>query len=66
MCAFGEAMSKQSTNIQHHLLMSYVFLSLVLLGYSSFALAEAADRDQPIALESDSVKGEEAKQISTY
>jgi lipopolysaccharide export system protein LptA len=59
-------MSKQSTNIQHHLLMSYVFLSLVLLGYSSFALAEAADRDKPIDLEADSVKVDDAKQISTY
>ena len=59
-------MSKQSTHIQHHLLMSYVFLSLAMLGYSSFALAEAADRDKPIDLEADSVKVDDAKQISTY
>jgi len=59
-------MSKQSTHIQHHLLISYVFLSFTLLGYSGFALAEAADRDKPIDLEADSVKVDDAKQISTY
>ena len=59
-------MSKQSTHIQHHLLISYAFLSLALLGYSSFALAEAADRDRPLDLEADTVKVDDAKQISTY
>lgn len=59
-------MSKQSTHIQHHLLISYAFLSLALLGYSSFALAEAADRDKPLDLEADTVKVDDAKQISTY
>lgn len=59
-------MSKQSTHKQHHLLISYALLSLALLGYSSFALAEAADRDKPIDLEADSVKVDDAKQISTY
>lgn len=59
-------MSKPSTNIQLNLLMSYVFLSLSLLGYTSFALAESADRDKPIDLEADSVKVDDAKQISTY
>jgi lipopolysaccharide export system protein LptA len=59
-------MIKQSTNLQHHLFLSYVFLSITLLGYSSFALAEAADRDKPIDLEADSVKVDDAKQISTY
>lgn len=59
-------MSKPSTNIRHHLLMSYVFLSLSLLGFSSYSLAESADRDKPIDLEADSVKVDDAKQISTY
>lgn len=59
-------MNKLPINIRHHLLLSYVFLSLSLLGFSSFALAEAADRDKPIDLEADSVKVDDAKQISTY
>lgn len=59
-------MNKLYINIRNHLLMSYVFLSLSLLGFSSFALAEAADRDKPIDLEADSVKVDDAKQISTY
>jgi lipopolysaccharide export system protein LptA len=46
--------------------MSYVFLSLALLGFSSFTFAESADRDKPIDLEADSVKVDDAKQISTY
>jgi lipopolysaccharide export system protein LptA len=59
-------MNKLYINIRNHLLLSYVFLSLSLLGFSSFALAEAADRDKPIDLEADSVKVDDAKQISTY
>lgn len=59
-------MNKPSTNIQLNLFMSYVLLSLTLLGFSSFALAESADRDKPIDLEADSVKVDDAKQISTY
>jgi lipopolysaccharide export system protein LptA len=59
-------MSKPSTNMQLNLFVSYVFLSLSLLGFSSLALAESADRDKPIDLEADSVKVDDAKQISTY
>jgi len=59
-------MSKPSTNMQLNLFVSYVFLSLSLLGFSSFTLAESADRDKPIDLEADSVKVDDAKQISTY
>jgi lipopolysaccharide export system protein LptA len=66
MCAFGEAMNKLPINIRHHLLLSYVFLSLSLLGFSSLTIAESADRDKPIDLEADSVKVDDAKQISTY
>jgi lipopolysaccharide export system protein LptA len=59
-------MSKLSTNTQLNLLMSYVILSFVFLTFSGFALAESADRDKPIDLEADTVKVDDAKQISTY
>ncbi len=59
-------MSKSPTNIRLNFLMSYALLSLSLFGYSSFTLAESADRDKPIDLEADSVKVDDAKQISTY
>lgn len=39
---------------------------LMMIGFSTNALAEAADRDKPINLEADSVKVDDAKQISTY
>ncbi len=39
---------------------------LLSLGFSGNAFAEAADRDKPIDLEADSVKVDDAKQISTY
>lgn len=43
------------------------FLSFMLtIGLSNQALAESADRDKPINLEADSVKVDDAKQISTY
>lgn len=58
-------MSKQATIISPSLLMSLVFLSFTL-GFSNHVLAEAADRDKPIDLEADSVKVDDAKQISTY
>jgi lipopolysaccharide export system protein LptA len=41
-------------------------MGFTLLGFSSQALAEAADRDKPIDLEADSVKVDDAKQTSTY
>jgi len=59
-------MSKQIVTIQPKLFMSLVFLSLLLLGISNHTLAESADRDKPIDLEADSVKVDDAKQISTY
>lgn len=37
-----------------------------MLGFSNLALAESADREKPIDLEADSVKVDDAKQISTY
>lgn len=59
-------MIKQLSNTQHHSVISYVLLSLALLSCSSPALAESADRNKPIDLEADSVKVDDAKQISTY
>lgn len=41
-------------------------LSLVCTGFSSHVLAESADRDKPIDLEADTLKVDDAKQISTY
>lgn len=41
-------------------------LSLVCTGFSSQVLAESADRDKPIDLEADTLKVDDAKQISTY
>lgn len=48
------------------LMAGALLLSLILSGFSSQALAEAADRDKPIDLEADSVKVDDAKQTSTY
>ncbi len=39
---------------------------IMMIGVSTNVLAEAADRDKPINLEADSVKVDDAKQISTY
>lgn len=47
------------------LLAKRIFLAL-LLACSGTALAEKADRDQPIDLEADSVNVNDAKKISTY
>jgi lipopolysaccharide export system protein LptA len=66
MRAFGDHMSKPIINIQAKLWLSLVLLSMALLGATNRALAEAADRDKPIDLEADSVKVDDAKQISTY
>lgn len=43
-----------------------LIFSGALLGLSCQVLAESADRDKPIDLEADSVKVDDAKQISTY
>lgn len=59
-------MSKPLTTARQHLIISYAFLSFALLGFSSYAHAEAADKEKPIDLEADSVKVDDAKQISTY
>jgi lipopolysaccharide export system protein LptA len=59
-------MFKLPINIRHILFLNYIFLILGLLSFSSFSRAESADRDKPIDLEADSVKVDDAKQISTY
>ena len=78
MRAFGDAMSKHATiiklkSIKHFLSssLSFVSLSISLVGLSllvqsNTVFAEAADRDKPIDLEADTVKVDDAKQISTY
>ena len=59
-------MSKHITVIKRDLIMPYILVSFALLGFSNHVLAESADRDKPIDLEADSVKVDDAKQISTY
>jgi lipopolysaccharide export system protein LptA len=76
MREFGDAMSNYPTTrleviSRFTLIMRFILLSLVLLGSALFGftnpvLAESADRDKPIDLEADSVKVDDAKQISTY
>lgn len=58
-------MSNQSIKIQPNLLISLT-LACLTMGFASLVFAEAADRDKPIDLEADSVKVDDAKQISTY
>lgn len=48
------------------MMMRSILLSLSLIGFAGNAQAESADRDKPIDLEADSVKVDDAKQISTY
>ncbi|MDZ4141602.1 MAG: lipopolysaccharide transport periplasmic protein LptA [Methylotenera sp.] len=59
-------MSKLITTIKPELLLRLVFTGFISLGVSHQALAELADKDKPIDLEADSVKVDDAKQISTY
>ncbi len=54
------------TLIMRFILLSLVLLGLALFGFTNPVLAESADRDKPIDLEADSVKVDDAKQISTY
>ncbi len=59
-------MNKQSLTVKPNLMIGIFLVSLSLLGFSNRASSEAADRDKPIDLEADSVKMDDAKQISTY
>lgn len=58
-------MNKQPITVRFNL-MRVLILSLSLLSFTDQASAEAADRDKPIDLEADSVKVDDAKQISIY
>lgn len=58
-------MNKQPMTIRFNLMWA-LLLSLSLLSFANRASAEAADRDKPIDLEADSVKVDDAKQISIY
>lgn len=66
MRAFGDVMNRQHFTVKPDLMISLMLMSLLLLGFSGRASAEAADRDKPIDLEADSVKVDDSKQISTY
>lgn len=59
-------MNKHPITVGLKLMIGLISLGLSLLGFSSHAFAEAADRDKPIDLEADSVKVDDAKQTSTY
>ncbi len=59
-------MSNDPNTIKHNFMLHLLLISLSLLGFSSHVLAESADRDKPIDLEADTVKVDDAKQISTY
>lgn len=59
-------MNKQSRTVNLNLMIGFFLVSLSLLCFSNHVLAEAADRDKPIDLEADTVKVDDAKQISTY
>ncbi len=61
-------MNKQSITVRNSSSIFYgiFLLGLSLMGLSGQVYAEAADRDQPIDLEADSVKVDDAKQTSTY
>ncbi len=59
-------MSKHPITVRLKLTTHLAFLCFALLGFCSYASAESADRDKPIDLEADTVKVDDAKQISTY
>jgi lipopolysaccharide export system protein LptA len=60
-------MSKFLNTVLPRLTINLIMSALLLsLGFSNRAFAEAADRDKPIDLEADTVKVDDAKQISTY
>lgn len=66
MRAFGDAMNRQFFMIKTNTLLNLLLCGSLLLGVAGRAWAEAADRDKPIDLEADTMKVDDAKQISTY
>lgn len=59
-------MNRQFFMIKTNTLLNLLMCGGLLLGVAGRAWAEAADRDKPIDLEADTMKVDDAKQISTY
>jgi lipopolysaccharide export system protein LptA len=59
-------MSNNPITIELKLGVRLAIFFFACLGFSSHALSESADRDKPIDLEADTLKVDDAKQISTY
>lgn len=59
-------MSNPATTIEFKLSACLAIFYFACLSFSYNALAESADRDKPIDLEADTLKVDDAKQISTY
>jgi len=59
-------MNRQLFMIKINRLLTLLLSGILMLGLSGRAWAEAADRDKPIDLEADTMKVDDAKQISTY
>jgi lipopolysaccharide export system protein LptA len=67
MRALGDVMSnKPATPLRFKLTTRLALICLTCLSFSNYVMAESADRDKPIDLEADTVKVDDAKQISTY
>ncbi|MDP3777718.1 MAG: lipopolysaccharide transport periplasmic protein LptA [Methylotenera sp.] len=59
-------MNRQLFMIKINRLLTLLLSGILMLGLSGRVWAEAADRDKPIDLEADTMKVDDAKQISTY
>ena len=59
-------MSKPFSPLSSRLILRLLFINAIFVASFNLAHAESADRDKPIDLEADSVKVDDAKQISTY
>lgn len=59
-------MNRQFLTIKLSNLSNHLLCGCLLLGMAGEVWAEAADRDKPIDLEADTMKVDDAKQISTY
>ncbi len=55
-----------TTTLEPKLTTRLALICLTCLSFSNYVMAESADRDKPIDLEADTVKVDDAKQISTY
>jgi lipopolysaccharide export system protein LptA len=59
-------MSNPPITIELKLSACLAIFYFACLSFSNYSLAESADRDKPIDLEADTLKVDDAKQISTY